>query len=93
MSRPPKKLDKLPGVSILKPLKGIDDNLIENLSTFFDIDYPNYEIIFCVQDANDPAIEVVRKLLIRFPSIDASLFYGRFFDSTLGLILLFIFLI
>lgn len=66
----------LPGVSIMKPLKGVDDNLYENLRTFFNIDYPQYELIFCVQDAADPAIDIVKKLIAEYPVIDAKLYYG-----------------
>lgn len=83
LSRAPERTNetKLPGVSILKPLKGVDDNLIENLCTFFQIDYPKYEILFCVQDATDPAVEVVRQLLNRFPHVDAKLFSGIFLKN------------
>jgi len=52
----------LPPVSILKPLKGVDDRLMDNLARFCRLDYPEYEIIFCVQGASDPALRVARKV-------------------------------
>lgn len=55
---------------------GVDDNLKENLETFFVMDYPIYELLFCVQDVNDPAINVVKNLIEQYPSIDAKLFCG-----------------
>lgn len=66
----------LPGVSIMKPLKGVDDNLYENLDSYFTLEYPKYELVFCVQDASDPAIEIVRQLIAKYPLVDARLFYG-----------------
>ena len=68
--------DKLPGVSIIKPLMGIDENLRGNLETFFVMDYPVYEILFCVQDSNDPVIGLVRELMDKYPSVDVKLFSG-----------------
>lgn len=65
-----------PGVSIIKPLVGIDDNLYQNLETFFQIDYPIYELLFCVQDPNDDAILIVKNLLKTYPNVDAKLFTG-----------------
>jgi len=66
----------LPGVSIIKPLMGVDRNLSNNLETFFLLDYPYYELLFCVQDPEDAAILVVKELLKKFPQADAKLFIG-----------------
>src|SRR3989304_4875817 len=54
--------EELPAVSILKPLKGVDDRLLDNLENFCRLDYPRYEIVFCVQGASDPALRVARKV-------------------------------
>ena len=52
-----------PSVSILKPLKGIDDDLERNIKSFFELDYPEYEIIFGFHSNDDPAIKIVEKLI------------------------------
>ncbi|MCG6551132.1 MAG: glycosyltransferase [Candidatus Magnetominusculus sp. LBB02] len=51
-----------PGISILKPLKGLEDCLHDNLESFCNLDYPVYEVIFTLQDKNDPAYKVVKKI-------------------------------
>lgn len=66
----------LPGVSIIKPLVGIDTNLHTNLETFFLMDYPTYELLFCVQDPDDAAILIVENLFKLYPNVDARLFVG-----------------
>jgi len=66
----------LPGVSIIKPLMGVDPNLYGNLETFFTMNYPVYEIVFCIEDENDPAIMLVKKLMEKYPLVDASIFIG-----------------
>ena len=48
----------LPSVSVLKPIKGLDQRLEENLSSFCVQDYPSYEVLFGFRDADDPAIPV-----------------------------------
>ena len=68
--------DHTPPVTIFKPLKGLDEELEENLRSFFQLDYPCYQLLFCVADADDPAIAVVRKLLGEFPDHDAQLVVG-----------------
>lgn len=66
----------LPGVSVIKPLVGVDRNLFRNLETFFLMDYPIYELLFCVQDPGDDAIMIVEELFKKYPNQDAKLFIG-----------------
>jgi ceramide glucosyltransferase len=63
-----------PPVSIVKPLHGAHDGLAEALQRFCDQDYPGeVQILFGVQDANDPAIAVVEQLRADRPEADICL--------------------
>lgn len=60
----------LPPVSILKPLKGSEEHLEENLETFFVQDYGGpFEIVFSCTDDDDPALSVAREVAARHPAI------------------------
>lgn len=62
-----------PPVSILKPLKGLDDNLYDNLMSFCNQDYPEYEIIFSLQSHNDPAYKIAKKIKKKCPFRDITI--------------------
>jgi ceramide glucosyltransferase len=62
-----------PAISILKPLSGVDDGLEENLRTFFQQDYAQFEILFAVGSHKDLAIPVVERLREEFPHISSQL--------------------
>jgi len=66
-----------PKVSILKPLRGIDDQLEENLETFFDVDYPDFELLFCAADPDEPALDVARRVCARHPAVPAQVVVGE----------------
>jgi ceramide glucosyltransferase len=70
--RPPGLASPEP-VSILKPLSGLDPGLESNLRTFFEQDYPAFEILFAVREPDDPAGAVVKKLQQEYPEIPARL--------------------
>ncbi|KXN85682.1 Ceramide glucosyltransferase [Leucoagaricus sp. SymC.cos] len=67
----------VPGVSILRPLKGLDTNLYENLESTFTQEYPNYELLFSVADPNDQALGVVRELIAKYPDVKAEIVVGE----------------
>src|SRR5262249_23361317 len=56
-----------PPVTILKPLRGIDPQMYESFRSHCVQDYPEYEIIFGVSEADDPAVEAVEQLVREFP--------------------------
>ncbi|HUJ93876.1 MAG TPA: glycosyltransferase, partial [Terriglobales bacterium] len=70
--RPPAIASAEP-VSVLKPLAGLDEGLESNLRTFFQQDYPAFEILFAVREQTDPAVAIVEKLRQEFPKIPARL--------------------
>lgn len=57
-----------PGISILKPLCGIDDRLEENLGSFAAIDYRDYEVLLGVPSASDPAFSAALRAVRRWPN-------------------------
>jgi ceramide glucosyltransferase len=61
-----------PPVTILKPIYGLDPELTENLRSFCQQNYPEYQIIFGLHDNNDPAIPIVKKIMVEFNNIDVS---------------------
>jgi ceramide glucosyltransferase len=64
-------------VSILKPLRGLDDNLFDNLASFCTQDYPEYEILLSLQDHNDPAYKVAKKIRDKYPDQNISIVVER----------------
>lgn len=66
---PPPSPADWPPVSILKPLKGVDADLKENLRSIFRLDYPAFEVILGTEEANDPALAVAQRVAAEFPHV------------------------
>lgn len=63
-------------VSILKPLSGLDDGLEENLASFARLTGVEHEVILSAEREDDPAVEVARRVMARFPAAPFRLVVG-----------------
>jgi ceramide glucosyltransferase len=57
-------------VSVLKPLCGDENRLVDNLRTFCEQDYPEVQIVFGVADPADPALTAVGQLVAESPAVE-----------------------
>jgi ceramide glucosyltransferase len=62
-------LQALPPVTIFKPVHGMEERLQQNLASFFEQDYPDYEIIIGARSADDPAIVLAGELQRQYPNV------------------------
>jgi ceramide glucosyltransferase len=63
-----------PPVSLLKPVRGADESTYENFESFCKVDYPEFEILFCVNELSDPAVPLIRRLMENYPQRQIRLF-------------------
>ncbi len=64
------------GVTIIRPLCGLETHSAVTLQSTFELAYPEYDVIFCVERANDPVLALVRELIKRYPLIPSRILIG-----------------
>ncbi len=61
----------LPPLSVLKPLHGTETGMERNLISFFEQDYPDFELLFCARQESDEGLQLARRVGARYPHVDA----------------------
>lgn len=67
----------LPRVTLLRPVCGLDTFDAETLKSSFRQDYPDFEIIFCADHPDDPAVALLRRLIANYPKVQARILIGQ----------------
>jgi ceramide glucosyltransferase len=65
-----------PSVSVVRPLCGLETFSEETLRALFELNYPNYELLLCVQSPNDPIIPLAQSVIAEYPNVQANLLVG-----------------
>jgi ceramide glucosyltransferase len=63
------EIKEFPFISLLKPVKSIDDDMASNFESFYCLDYPAYEILFAVDDLRDPCVALLKMFQSQYPHI------------------------
>ena len=65
-----------PPVTLLRPVRGLENHLEDALASSFTLDWPEYEVLFCCADADDPVVPLVERLIAAHPHVPARLLIG-----------------
>ena len=73
---PPSNRAFTPPISNIKPVRGTDPDAYTNFASFCQQDYPEYEVIFCVDSESDTAVPVLERLQQEYPNAQVNILFG-----------------
>jgi ceramide glucosyltransferase len=59
----------LPPVSVLKAVHGDEPDLEQNLASFYEQNYPDFEILFCARHGSDAGLATAGRVAARYPHV------------------------
>lgn len=65
---------KMPPVSVLKPVHGIEPRMRENIESFFCQNYDEFEVLFAADEEDDSALPLIREICARYPQIPSRIY-------------------
>lgn len=68
----PLRQGSCPPLTVLKPVHGLEPGLFENLLSFCQQDYPNFQVVMGVADSEDPALPIIRRVIAECPTQDVT---------------------
>lgn len=74
----PPPASSYPKVSILKPVKFMDDGMARNIESFYQLDYPDYEIVFCFDGFNEEIHQLIEKFRDKHPKVVTKIVHAGF---------------
>ena len=58
-------------LSVLKPMHGTEQGMERNLETFFEQEYPEFELLFCARQETDAGFQLAKQVAARYPHVKA----------------------
>ena len=64
-------------MTLVRPVCGIDHDAVRTLGSSFHLAHPDYEVVFCAADADDPVLDIVDELARQHPGVPCRILVGR----------------
>ena len=68
--------DFAPSATLILPFKGVDKGLQENLTAYFELDYPDLQILLVTEDSLDPCVPILERVREGFPAVNSQILFA-----------------
>ena len=68
--------DFAPSATLILPFKGVDKGLQENLTAYFELDYPDLQILLVTEDSLDPCVPILKRVREGYPAVNSQILFA-----------------